>query len=817
MKDCVSRSKIPLMKHQIKVVEYMNNHKSLLVVHGTGCGKCEGYNTPNLMYDGTIKMVQDIVVGDLLMGPDSKPRNVLSLGRGKDIMYDVVPNKGEVYTFNSEHILSLKCTNIGVTYFNNNNSKKWCANWLDNKSLKIKSLYFHNKESAENYLKNFDEGSKICNVSIKDYIKLSKNVKHVLKLYRTAVDFPNKDVPFDPYIIGLWIGDGSSSSNEITTQDSSVIIYLKQKLPEYNMHLDYPNKGTEYLYRIAECDKNKENIGLFKKFNRFTQILRDLNLLNNKHIPDLYKINSREIRLKLLAGLLDSDGHFNNGCYEFTQKNETTMDGVVYLARSLGFSCYKSIKKTSWIYKGIKKYSTAFRISISGNIEEIPCKILRKQAPKRRQIKDVLSTGFKIVEKGLDDYYGFTLDGDHLYLLEDFTVTHNTLTALTVSQCYLDNFPKNNVIVVSPASLVKNFEKEMKKYGSVITENYKFYSFEKFVKENKIVCKDSMIIIDEAHNIRSMKTRYSEIFKCVINCDKLLLLTATPFVNSLFDFRPLINLLYRDEYVYKHTDVEYDSIFDKLYRNYVNYNENDVILRKIKKLLDRKISFAEKESSYFPDVTISKIDFTMSSEMYKKYAGLLKDEEFGKSPEVFFSGYRQAVNVIGTENYLNQKMEFINGVLKENKKTIIYTNWLESGVGILLKNFSGYKPSVISGNINLSSRLQIVEDYNSGKSKVLILTKAGSEGLDLKETGYIIVLDPVWNMATLDQIIGRGVRYKSHYNLPKKEQIVKVFLMILKTPKGSFVPSGDELLYNVLQKKLQIKNEVEKTLKEISI
>jgi hypothetical protein len=72
-------------------------------------------------------------------------------------------------------------------------------------------------------------------------------------------------------------------------------------------------------------------------------------------------------------------------------------------------------------------------------------------------------------------------------------------------------------------------------------------------------------------------------------------------------------------------------------------------------------------------------------------------------------------------------------------------------------------------------------------------------------------------MATLDQIIGRGVRYKSHYNLPKNEQVVKVFLMILRAPKGSRVPSGDELLYDVLKKKLHIKNEVDKTLKEISI
>jgi intein/homing endonuclease len=87
--------------------------------------------------------------------------------------------------------------------------------------------------------------------------------------------------------------------------------------------------------------------------------LRNLDLLQNKHIPLIYKCNSRENRLKLLAGLIDSDGHLiKNGGFEFTQKNERLMDDVIYLARSLGFSCDKKIKNTSWTYKGEKKTGT---------------------------------------------------------------------------------------------------------------------------------------------------------------------------------------------------------------------------------------------------------------------------------------------------------------------------------------------------------------------------------------------------------------------------------------------------------------------------
>lgn len=73
-----------------------------------GCGKCHAADTPILMYDGSIKRVQDIQVGDVVMGDDSTPRTVLALGNGEDDMYDIVDQVGERYRVNSEHILCLK-------------------------------------------------------------------------------------------------------------------------------------------------------------------------------------------------------------------------------------------------------------------------------------------------------------------------------------------------------------------------------------------------------------------------------------------------------------------------------------------------------------------------------------------------------------------------------------------------------------------------------------------------------------------------------------------------------------------------------------
>lgn len=111
-------SKIKLRDYQDEAVgeirvEFRNGNAPVLFVLSTGGGKCLARDTPILMFDGTIKMVQDVQVGDLLMGPDSTPRRVLSLARGREAMYRVTPVKGDPYVVNESHILSLR-NDLGV-------------------------------------------------------------------------------------------------------------------------------------------------------------------------------------------------------------------------------------------------------------------------------------------------------------------------------------------------------------------------------------------------------------------------------------------------------------------------------------------------------------------------------------------------------------------------------------------------------------------------------------------------------------------------------------------------------------------------------
>jgi hypothetical protein len=355
-------------------------------------GKCFAKDTPIMCYDGVVRPVQDIKVGDFLMGDDSKPREVFALSRGVGQLYKVTQTNGMEYVVNENHVLSLR-----VSYL----TAKKCENRIING-------------------KRYKKGD-VIDISIADYNKLSNGQKRALRGFKVPIEFPERDVPFDPYILGLWLGDGDSNQARITNQDSTVLHYLVHNLPKYDCYLQYA--GSDYRYRIN---------GNYKK-NHITVELKRLNLFENKHIPEIYKINSRENRLKLLAGLLDTDGYYDGGVFDFVQKNKRLAEDIQYLVRSLGF--YTTIRecKKGCMWKGEYREGTYYRMHISGNIDEIPTLIPRKKANNRMQVKNVLHTGIKVEPVHVGEYFGFEVSDNHRFLLGDTTVTHNStiLTRIT--------------------------------------------------------------------------------------------------------------------------------------------------------------------------------------------------------------------------------------------------------------------------------------------------------------------------------------------------------------------------------------------------
>jgi hypothetical protein len=385
----------------VKALEMDDNgiflHRVIVLCWMRGEGKCQVKGSKVIMWDGSLRKVEDVKVGDFLMGDDSTPRKVLSLASGKEEMFEVVPYRGTPKTFTKDHVLSLKNSSGNVT-----------------------------------------------DISIKDYLLKNKSFKRSHYLYHVPVEFEDKEVSISPYFLGLWLGDGSKHATHITTPDPEIVSYLK----EYADLL-----GLRVTERVKDKGENKAKtyciVGSTRGEHHNNELLwrmKDYDLINNKHIPHEYKCNSREKRLELLAGIIDSDGYLNRNSFQITQKSKTLTDDIAFLARSLGFfvnvsKCTKGIKETG--FSG--EYYT---IGISGDCSIIPCKVERKKASVRNHKKDVLTTGIKEIKSaGVQEYYGFELDGNHRYVLEDFTVTHNSFLACLIQLWKFFCFPDQQIVL----------------------------------------------------------------------------------------------------------------------------------------------------------------------------------------------------------------------------------------------------------------------------------------------------------------------------------------------------------------------------------
>lgn len=296
-----------------------------------GSGKCLGKDTPVIMYDCTIKMVQDIKKGDKIMGDDSKERNVLSVCSGREIMYKIKQEYGDDYIVNQSHILSLKLIkNPEIS----DNKNSFTVKWFTKEKINIKIFKYISKEKDIVYEKVFNFYSKlsktglIVDINILDYLKRSRNWKRAFNGFKVCINFKKIDVELDPYQVGLQLGN---------------------------------------------------------------KVL--------KKIPDEYKMNSMEVRLEVLKGLVDCSGYI-----KIEKENETLAKDILFLVRSIGFKCVINIDKDNYNIKVNKIDNLIYKIEVE-----------------------------KLSE---DDYYGFTIDGNNRFLLGDFTVTHNTSVARIIAKIY---------------------------------------------------------------------------------------------------------------------------------------------------------------------------------------------------------------------------------------------------------------------------------------------------------------------------------------------------------------------------------------------
>jgi superfamily II DNA or RNA helicase len=826
-------------------------YKRLLVFHGPGSGKCHAYNTPILMYSGQIKMIQDITVGDMVMGDDSNPRTVLNLARGIDNMYTIKQSWSGKYTVNSEHILCLKCIPCKL------HNETW---YINPKTLELE------KYTNQDYINTVYE------IPVNLFITLPTTVRSMLRGYTQKIEFQEQSITDD-------------------------------KIEEIAKNIELSLNTSEV------CNENILNCILYNSCH-----------VREKFLNMLFKLCGYQSSTTKLSYILIE---------KFRDNVKHLIKQLVFLIRSLGYSC-----------KYIKTKETIV-FDTCTNLSEISVKWDRH-----------------------DNYYGFSCDSNHRYLLGDCTVTHNSCVIAAVTEIAKKEIPTSDyttLILVKTDSLKDNMYRELlekcptkdvysrptfEEGKKIIKSSYRIETFTDFNKElreklsnmNNIEVIESLqeefknkyIIIDEAHNLypeNKNPEKYKNIQKLfmLLQDTKIALLTATPMKNDIEEIVYLMNLVVPlDKKIYPKQLDEAITTLDPEKLNYLKLNyfaghvsyyrtltsvitenignvspENGIKFTKIVQINMGKIQHTAYKEKYWAqekgsienasekDIFNDKIDdkgsglgqkSTLSSCSVFPDGNIRDDSNHWVKPKENvltenFEKWLRRGYITGGKDMLHkvyiQNLELISSKYSYILKTIlnstlekhyVYCVPIENvGLNFLsaLLKFFGYQEFKLPSNIEiiqnagltLEDKQKIFEEkYGITKGQRFILItgsmtadklrptleifndpaniygeyisvimggKRIQEGFSFFEIRNIFIVTPEWNNATLEQAIGRGIRAGSHDRLEPEQRIVKIYRLWSKPLDSTY--SIDIKRYSYSENKnIRIKR-VERLIKESAI
>ena len=398
------------------------------------------------------------------------------------------------------------------------------------------------------------------------------------------------------------------------------------------------------------------------------------------------------------------------------------------------------------------------------------------------------------------------------------TGSGKTLTAINAAITLLNNEKSKikKVLVVTSVGLISQFKKDMEKFGLDSDDRrFSFIGKEKFqinYSKGVLKCTPNMfLIIDEAHNFRTeVNIKKMNRAYCAIACskkvNKVLLLTATPIYNSPYDVVNLVAMVKGESPITKKTFYAMkDSDKEKYFKCVFSFYKNP------------------KDHNY-PTLKEESIPIKMTPQYQKSYNNVevrqinpRGENVYGDTfdPFAFLTGIRQATNSLQpclkciwvADKLLTEKRK--TSVIK----TILYSSFNDLGIEIMKKTLNDNKIKFleITGKIKKELRKEYIDKFNNHFSgiNVLLLSKAGNEGLDLKGVRNVIILEAGYNRAGEEQIIGRAVRYESHNHLPTNERNTTVYYLVMEkldpdpeTKKRPKYLSADQILKQLIDKKL---------------
>lgn len=385
--------------------------------------------------------------------------------------------------------------------------------------------------------------------------------------------------------------------------------------------------------------------------------------------------------------------------------------------------------------------------------------------------------------------------------------TGKTIISVNCAEKFLELNSDASVYFILPASLVINMIKTMlvqkinpwRKHedGSFC---YYFISYQQLLRSKFIFKANSCIIVDEAHNLRNIKTKdekqkksgrkYEKTGKFGLLGNKLskrlfehgpnflrcIFMTGTLFVNSSEDIEGLISIGYKKVPYLNSRISDYEEMlnnnnaFDNYYRGLISYQPNP---------------FDD------PEYPMKKFHvIPIPAEGYNF-------DDYDKGEDAYFYKSRN--------QGMLEKCKWIIKFLEnnKNKKTLIYSQYLGVSIVPLVAELKKTKIKwiTISGENSKKEKEAIIHGYNTGSIDVLIFTLSIKEGISFLETNNFIVIAPYWNYSIMEQIMARGIRFRSH-KLKNKVTVNLYMLVAAETHQVELINFWAERLEEVLDKNI---------------
>lgn len=766
-----------LFEHQKIGIQFLLARGSAILADEQGLGKMLLPETPVLTPNGW-KEIQKLKIGDLIGNSEGTFSKVTGIfNNPKKKFYKFYFNDGTTIESCEEHLWNVKTAN----------QQKRNSNWktLETKEI-IKNIYNKNGKNKPTNIWRFP----IC--------KPFKFKKNKLKI--------------DPYILGCLIGDGYLKKNGIilTSNDLEIINYFSNK---YNIY-QQPSKKNSYDYFIKSKELNNE--------------LNNLNLLNkhswDKFIPEMYKWSSINDRKEIIRGLLDTDGYVNKegDIIQFTTASYQLANDVKFIIQSLGGLVTWHEKIPTYTYKKEKrKGRLAYTLTLKLPKNFIPFKISRKIKrfkPKTKYQPNRILTKIEYVGKKS----GICISTDapnHLYVIDNFIVTHNT----KISSIYSIESKAKKTLIVSPLTARFIWVDELKSLGIKTSEidvpdkkinkaaKYIILNYDKLKKFKDILLtmKFDLALLDEAHMLKNKTSqRYKAIAKLSPKIKNIVCITGTPLVNRPVDLFPLLKLIKHplgsnfNEYTKRYCNRTLKTFGTRSFWEISGAQNLHELSEKVKTSMIRRL---KKDCLDLPPkiYTIYHIDMPKKmlpeyNNAFDNYVKFCKDTKNQNLDNILLNKHIIQLNLL-RQICSNYKMEYVENhikeALEENEKILIF-GWFNKG---LYELHEKYKENslIITGKVrDQQERENIVKEFQTNsKYKIFIGNiKAAGTALTLTAGNNVVFADLSWTPSDHAQSEDRANRIGTTKN-------TKIFYPIFKD-------SIEENIYKILENKKILINKI---------